>query len=73
MPVEWSCGVLFQRGANVIFEVVNNDEIRKVGQNVLNFQAVALFHNLDGWFNALVLPYSKQGYLQPQRLPQHII
>ncbi len=64
---------LFQCGANVLFEVVNNDEIREVGQDVLDLEAVAFLHNLHRGLDALVLCYSKNSNFQPQCLAQHFI
>jgi hypothetical protein len=64
---------LLQSRADIVFEVVNYDEIREVGQEVFNFQTVAFFHDFDCRFDSFAVLDCKHGDLEPQSFPQHII
>jgi hypothetical protein len=64
---------LFQRRADVLLKIVNDDKVREMRQNILDFQAFALLHDFDGGLDGLAVLDGEHRNLQPQSLAQHLV
>ena len=56
-----------------ITKIVNDDKVREMRQNILDFQAFALLHDFDGGLDGLAVLDGEHRNLQPQSLAQHLV